>query len=219
MDRPAIHAAEAFVHAGYPLEVEAMLIVELDGAAAEVDHLIAQVEAIARGTTPPRSGQPRRGRAAGIWSGRKAAFAAMGGSRPTDTAWTAPSRHALAQVLRHAALSEHYGLGFSNVFHAGDGNLHPLILYDTKRRANSSGPRPSARYPAAVRRGRRRAHRRAWRRRGKARSDGDDVRRDRSGTPAAPQMRLRSRGLFNPGKVFPQLHRCAELGKLHVHRG
>ena len=136
MDRPAIHAAEAFVNVGYPLDVEALLIVELDGAPAEIDHLIAQVEAIARehhAASVRISGDDAERLA--FWSGRKAAFPAVGRISPDYYCMdgTIP-RGRLAQVLTGiGALSERYGLGVANVFHAGDGNLHPLVLYDANK--------------------------------------------------------------------------------------
>ncbi|MGH6660151.1 MAG: FAD-linked oxidase C-terminal domain-containing protein, partial [Rhodospirillales bacterium] len=133
MDKPAIHAAEAFVHAGYPLDVQALLIVELDGPEAEVDHLIERVESIARqtGATHIRISRSDAERLV-FWSGRKNAFPAVGRISPDYLCMdgTIP-RHKLADVLKKInALSEHYGLRVANVFHAGDGNLHPLILFD-----------------------------------------------------------------------------------------
>ena len=94
MDKPAIHAAEAFVNAGYPMDAEALLIVELDGPEVEVDELIQRVEMIARDNTAQSvrisSSEDERNN---FWAGRKAAFPAVGRiSRPTITAWTAPSR-------------------------------------------------------------------------------------------------------------------------------
>ena len=136
MDRPAIHAAEAFVGVGYPLDVEALLIVELDGPPAEIDHLIAKVEAIARdhrATTIRISNDD--GERLAFWSGRKAAFPAVGRISPDYYCMdgTIP-RGRLADVLsRMRGLSEQYGLSVANVFHAGDGNLHPLILYDANK--------------------------------------------------------------------------------------
>ncbi len=223
MDRPAIHAAEAFVRAGYPLDVEALLIVELDGPPAEIDHLIGKVETIAREhrATTVRVSNDDAERLA-FWSGRKAAFPAVGRIAPDYYCMdgTIP-RGRLAQVLRHMReLSEKYGLAVANVFHAGDGNLHPLILYDANK-------------PGEVER---------------AEEFGSDIlrlcvevggvltgehgvgveKRDLMGTmfdetDLAHQQRVKCAfdpdGLLNPGKVFPQLHRCAELGRLHVHSG
>ena len=136
MDRPAIHAVEQFVHAGYPLDVEALLIVELDGPQAEVDHLLERVEAIARSCAPPPAASPPSEEERLLfWAGRKAAFPAVGRISPDYYCMdgTIP-RAELPQVLaRMRELSELYGLAVANVFHAGDGNLHPLILYDANK--------------------------------------------------------------------------------------
>src|SRR5215467_14649296 len=136
MDRPAIHAAEAFVKVGYPLDVETLLIVELDGAPAEVDYLIGKVEAIAgdHHATTIRASRDEAERLA-FWSGRKAAFPAVGRISPDYYCMdgTIP-RGRLSEVLtRMRTLSEKYRLAVANVFHAGDGNLHPLILYDANK--------------------------------------------------------------------------------------
>src|SRR5205807_5018624 len=136
MDKPAIHAVEEFVHAGYPLDVEALLIVELDGPAAEVDHLLERVQDIARQC---RAVTCRVSNSEGerllFWAGRKAAFPAVGRISPDYYCMdgTIP-RGRLPEVLaRMQVLSEQYGLRVANVFHAGDGNLHPLILYDANK--------------------------------------------------------------------------------------
>src|SRR5918911_4030058 len=136
MDRPAIHAAEDFVHAGYPRDVEDLLIVELDGPEAEVDYLIGRVEEIARANRARsiRISQSEAERLA-FWAGRKAAFPAVGRISPDYYCMdgTIP-RARLPQVLaRVREMQERYGLRCANVFHAGDGNLHPLILYDANR--------------------------------------------------------------------------------------
>ena len=135
MDRPAIHAAEDYVHAGYPLDVEALLIVELDGPQGEVDFLLGRVEAIGRANRASyvRVSQSEAERQA-FWLGRKAAFPAVGRISPDYYCMdgTIP-RKALPQVLqRMRELSEQYGLLVANVFHAGDGNLHPLLVYDKR---------------------------------------------------------------------------------------
>jgi glycolate oxidase len=223
MDRPAIHAAEAFVNAGYPLDVEALLIIELDGPSVEVDELVGRVEAIAQGcgSTTCQISTSEEQRAL-FWAGRKAAFPAVGRISPDYLCMdgTIP-RAALPLVLRRMReMSETYGLGVANVFHAGDGNLHPLILYDANK-------------PDELRR---------------AEAFGADILRlcvevggvltgehgvgieKRDLMPAmftdidlAQQQRLKcafdAQGLLNPGKVFPTLHRCAELGRVHVHGG
>ncbi|MCB1413871.1 MAG: FAD-binding protein [Xanthobacteraceae bacterium] len=223
MDKPAIHAAEAFVHAGYPLDVEALLIIELDGPGVEVDELIRRVEAIALGcgSTTCRISTSEQERLL-FWAGRKAAFPAVGRISPDYLCMdgTIP-RGQLPLVLRRMQeMSAKYDLRVANVFHAGDGNLHPLILYDANQ-------------PGEIER---------------AEAFGADIlklcvevggvltgehgvgieKRDLmpamfSDIDLAQQQRLKcafdTRGLLNPGKVFPTLHRCAELGRMHVHGG
>ncbi len=223
MDKPAIKAAEDFVHAGYPLDVESLLICELDGPEAEVNHLIDRVVAIAREhkASTIRLSETEAERAS-FWAGRKAAFPAVGRISPDYYCMdgTIP-RASLPEVLRRMdGFASHYGLRLANVFHAGDGNLHPLILFD----ANKPGELE------------------------KAESFGADIlklcvevggvltgehgvgveKRDLMGsmfteTDMAHQQRLKcafdADGLLNPGKVYPTLHRCAELGKLHVSAG
>jgi len=223
MDRPAIHAAEAFVGAGYPLDVDALLIVELDGPGAECDHLIEEVEAIARtnGARYCRVSQNDDERLK-FWAGRKAAFPATGRIAPDYYCMdgTIPRRRLPEVLARIGELSAHYGLGVANVFHAGDGNLHPLILYD----ANKPGQLETAE------------------------AFGNDIlrlcvevggvltgehgvgveKRDLMPTmfneiDLAHQEWLKAAFdpamLLNPGKVFPLLHRCAEQGRVHVHNG
>lgn len=223
MDRPAIHAAEEFVQAGYPLDVEALLIVELDGPAAEVDHLLSRVEDIGRKNKAVyvRVSQSEAERLA-FWAGRKAAFPAVGRISPDYYCMdgTIP-RHQLPRVLAAMKeMGEKYQLRCANVFHAGDGNLHPLILYD----ANKAGELD------------------------RAEAFGADIlklcvevggvltgehgvgveKRDLMGTMFSEidlkqQQRVKcafdAKQLLNPGKVFPVLHRCAELGRMHVSGG
>ena len=179
MDKPAIHAAEAFVHAGYPLDVEALLIIELDGPGVEVDELISRVEAIAQGCGSTTL-QISTSEAERICSGPAARrrFRRWGGSRPTISAWTAPFRAARCRRRwRGSATSrKNTACGVANVFHAGDGNLHPLILYDANKPGEiERGRGVRRRHPARLRRGRRRADRRAWRRHREARPDAGDV--------------------------------------------
>ncbi|WP_119165115.1 FAD-linked oxidase C-terminal domain-containing protein [Algihabitans albus] len=223
MDKPAIHAAEDFVQAGYPRDVEALLIVELDGPAAEVEHLMQSVRSIceAKGATYARASESEEERLA-FWAGRKAAFPAVGRISPDYYCMdgTIPRRQLPAVLQRMRELSSHYGLRVANVFHAGDGNLHPLILYD----ANKPGELE------------------------KAEDFGSDIlklcvevggvltgehgvgveKRDLMGTmfnevDLKTQQRVKCafdpQHLLNPGKVFPQLHRCAELGRVHIHKG
>ena len=133
MDRLAIEAAEAAVQAGYPPGAGAVLIVELDGPAAEVEHQFREVERICgeNGATDLRIAGDDEERAR-IWRGRKAAFAAMGRISPAYYVQDGViPRTSLPVVLRQiAALGERHGMRIANVFHAGDGNLHPLVLYD-----------------------------------------------------------------------------------------
>jgi glycolate oxidase len=223
MDGPAIRAAEDFVHAGYPLDCEALLIVELDGPLAEIDHLIERVERIARDCRAMscKVSQSEEERLL-FWAGRKAAFPAVGRISPDYYCMdgTIP-RGKLPEVLaRTKALSQKHGLRVANVFHAGDGNMHPLILYDSNK-------------PGELER---------------AEEFGADIlklcvevggvltgehgvgveKRDLmpvmfSETDLDQQQRLKcafdEKGLLNPGKVFPKLHRCAELGRMHVSGG
>ena len=223
MDRPAIHAAEAFVHAGYPLDVEALLIVELDGPAAECAHLTEEVQAIAarNGSASCRVSASEAERIA-FWAGRKAAFPAVGRISPDYYCMdgTIPRRRLPEVLSRMEVLSAQYGLKVANVFHAGDGNLHPLILYD----ANQAGELDRAEEFGAeilklcvevggVLTG----------------EHGVGVeKRDLmpvmfSEVDLAHQQRIKCAFdpelLLNPGKVFPVLHRCAELGRMHVHGG
>ncbi|WP_420349290.1 FAD-linked oxidase C-terminal domain-containing protein [Pelagibius sp.] len=223
MDKPAIHAAEDFVQAGYPLDVEALLIVELDGPQAEVDHLLAEVSRIAQehGAVTSRVSESEEERLS-FWAGRKAAFPAVGRISPDYYCMdgTIPRARLPLVLRRMREMSEKYGLRVANVFHAGDGNLHPLILYD----ANKPGELEAAE------------------------DFGSDIlklcvevggvltgehgvgveKRDLMGemfseTDLKQQQRVKCafdpEALLNPGKVFPQLHRCAELGRMHISGG
>jgi glycolate oxidase len=134
MDRPCIAACEAFAHAGYP-DCEALLIVEVEGSPAEIDEQLARITAIAQRHNPVEIRQARdSAEAARIWLGRKSAFGAMGqindylcldGTIPVSS---------LAHVLRRIGeMTAEAGLQVANVFHAGDGNMHPLILYNANQ--------------------------------------------------------------------------------------
>lgn len=133
MDRPAIHACEAFAHAGYPLDAEAMLIIEVEGSAEEQDDLLARIRAICERHDPISlkvSQSPEESLA--IWKGRKGAFGAVGRISPDYLCMdgTIPTSR-LPEVLRRIGeMSDAYGLKVANIFHAGDGNLHPLIMFD-----------------------------------------------------------------------------------------
>jgi glycolate oxidase len=223
MDVLAIRAAEEFVHAGYPLDVEALLIVELDGPAAEVDHLIERVEKIAREcrAVSVKASASEEERLL-FWAGRKAAFPAVGRISPDYYCMdgTIP-RAQLPLVLKSMKeMSQKYGLRVANVFHAGDGNLHPLILYD----ANQPGELERAEDFGAeilklcVEVG------------GVLTGEHGVGVEKRDLMPAMfseldlnQQQRVKcafdAKGLLNPGKVFPVLHRCAELGRMHISGG
>ena len=134
MDRPCIEATEAFAHPGYP-ECEALLIVEVEGSDAEIDFQLGRIMEIAARHNPVELRESKsEEESAKIWLGRKSAFGAMGqindymcldGTIPVSE---------LPYVLRRIGeLSKEYGLGVGNVFHAGDGNMHPLILYDANK--------------------------------------------------------------------------------------
>ena len=223
MDTFAIQAAEEFVHAGYPLDVEALLIIELDGPEVEVEHLIDRVEGIAKnaGAVHVKISKSEEERLR-FWSGRKAAFPAVGRLSPDYICMdgTIP-RGQLSHVLkRMSEMSERYGLRVANVFHAGDGNLHPLILFD----ANEPGEFENAEKFGAeilklcvevggVLTG---EHGVGIEKRdlmGEMFSEDDMKHQQRLKCAFDPDQ------LLNPGKVYPTLHRCAELGKMHVHKG
>ncbi len=182
MDRPAIHACEAFAHAGYPLDAEAMLIIEVEGSVAEQDDLLGRIKAICSRLRPdqPEVSQSAGGNPPPSGRAARARSARSGGSARTISAWTAPSRPAgSAEVLRRIGeMSAAYGLKVANIFHAGDGNLHPLIMFDANdpdsfERAEKFG----ADILKPVRRGRRLPDRRARRRRREARPDAGAVHR------------------------------------------
>ncbi len=222
MDKAAIHASEEFCNSGYPLEAEALLIVELDGPQREVDHLIEQVGEIATacGSTSLRISENEDERVA-FWAGRKAAFPAIGRISPDYMCMdgTIP-RNRLPEVLkRMSELSAHHGLRVANVFHAGDGNLHPLILFD----ANAGELETAEKFGADILRlcvevggvltG---EHGIGIEKRdlmGEVFTDEDLAQQQRIKCAFDPNGRL------NPGKVFPVLHRCAELGRMVVHKG
>ena len=133
MDRPAIHACEAFAHAGYPLDAEAMLIIEVEGSEAEQDMLLGRIKEICGRFDPIslRVAQTPEESLA-IWKGRKGAFGAVGRISPDYLCMdgTIPTGELPRVLKRIGEMSESYGLQVANIFHAGDGNLHPLIMFD-----------------------------------------------------------------------------------------
>ena len=223
MDALAIQAAEDFVQAGYPRDAGAILLCELDGMDEEVEHDAARVTAILRaaGARFVRTAIDAAERMK-LWKGRKSAFPAVGRLAPDYYCMdgTIPRRQ-LSQVLRQIAdLSAEYGLRVANVFHAGDGNLHPLILYD----ANQAGQlaqveEMGARILLAC-----------------VAAGGTITGEHGVGVEKIDQMcvqftaaelaqmhRVKAAfdplALLNPGKAVPSLHRCAEMGAMHVHQG
>ena len=223
MDGPAIAAVEEFVHAGYPLDVEALLIVELDGPPAEVDHLIERVEKIARDcrATSCKASRSEEERLL-FWAGRKAAFPAVGRISPDYYCMdgTIPRAQLPLVLKRMKEMSAKYGLRVANVFHAGDGNLHPLILYD----ANVPGElEKTEEFGAEILKLCVEVGGVLTGEHGVGVEKRDLMPTMFSEIDLNQQQRVKcafdAKGLLNPGKVFPQLHRCAELGRLHVHAG
>ena len=223
MDGPAIAAVEQFVHAGYPLDVEALLIVELDGPPAEVDHLIERVETIARDcrATSCKASRSEEERLL-FWAGRKAAFPAVGRISPDYYCMdgTIPRAQLPLVLKRMKEISAKYGLRVANVFHAGDGNLHPLILYD----ANVPGElEKTEEFGAEILKLCVEVGGVLTGEHGVGVEKRDLMPTMFSEIDLNQQQRVKcafdAKGLLNPGKVFPQLHRCAELGRLHVHAG
>jgi glycolate oxidase len=223
MDKPAIHAVEDFVHAGYPLDAEALLIVELDGPKIEVDHLIDRVEEIARDNKASmlRISNSEEERML-FWAGRKAAFPAVGRITPDYLCMdgTIP-RKKLPEVLAGmSALSKQYDLRVANVFHAGDGNLHPLIMFDAN---NGDELDRALKFGADILK--------LCVKVGGVLTGEHGVgveKRDLMGemfteVDLSTQMRVKCAfddgGLLNPGKVFPTLHRCADMGFMRISGG
>jgi glycolate oxidase len=223
MDRAAIAAVEPFVQAGYPTDAEAILLCESDGAAVEVEVEIESIADIMRcaGATHCRVSQDEAERVR-FWAGRKAAFPAMGRISPDYYCMdgSIPKKRLAAVLDAIRALSQKYGLRCANVFHAGDGNLHPLILYDANvpeelERAEAFGAEILELCVA---------------------NGGSITGEHGVGVEKIDQMCVQftaaeldlmhaikrvfdERGLLNPGKAVPSLHRCAELGRMHVHAG
>ena len=223
MDTLAIQAAEDFVHAGYPRDAAAILLCELDGLNEEVSEQMLQLHDILKrsGATSLRTAVDEAERLK-FWAGRKAAFPAVGRLSPDYYCMdgTIPRRQ-LPQVLqRISELSVEYGLRVANVFHAGDGNLHPLILYDANipgelERTEEFGGKILELCVAVG---------------GTITGEhgvGIEKIDQMCGQFSAPELALfhgikqawDEARLLNPGKAVPALHRCAELGAMHVHGG
>jgi glycolate oxidase len=223
MDKLAIQAAESFVGAGYPETAEAMLLCELDGAQGELDMLIESARAVFKSNdcitfTVAFDAVERQK----LWLGRKAAFPAVGRIAPDYYCMdgTIPRRE-LANVLQAITdLSRKYELQVANVFHAGDGNLHPLILYDANNsdqltRAEAFGSEVLA---LCIEKG------------GTITGEHGvgiekinemclQFNRDEIGVFHGIKKAFDHHGILNPGKAIPTLSRCAEFGAMHVHAG
>ncbi|WP_322628925.1 FAD-linked oxidase C-terminal domain-containing protein [Halothiobacillus sp.] len=221
MDNNAIRAAEAFVHAGYPTEAAAILLCELDGTTEEVDELLAEVEAVvqragASGLWIARDAEER----ARFWAGRKAAFSSVGRLSPDYYCMdgTIPRRMLASVLTQIDDMSREFGLKVANVFHAGDGNLHPLILFDANKpgeldQAEAFGERILTLCVAV----------------GGSVTGEHGVGVEKLAPMCAqfkPQELIQfyalkaafdPQGLLNPGKAVPTLQRCAEFGAMHVH--
>jgi glycolate oxidase len=223
IDGPAFMSAEDFVHAGYPTDAAAILLCELDGTVEEVDAQIEQVRELmtASGASEVRVARDEAERAA-FWSGRKNAFPAVGRISPDYYCMdgTIPRRH-LARVLEGiTALSEEYDLPVANVFHAGDGNLHPLILYDANKPGELErteklggkilelcvevGGTITGEHGVGVE---------------KINQMCVQFSREELEQFLAVKAALDPEGLLNPGKAIPSSARCSELGGMHVHDG
>jgi glycolate oxidase len=223
MDRPATHAVEQFVHAGYDLEAAAILLCESDGTPEEVEDEIARMKAVLERAGATRMTVSRdEAERLRFWSGRKAAFPAVGRISPDYYCMdgTIP-RKRLGEVLRFiAAMEKKYGLRCPNVFHAGDGNLHPLILFDAN---NADELHRTEQFAAEVLE--------------KCVAVGGTITGEHGvGVEKIDQMCVQFRpaelelfgavkrafdpsGLLNPGKAVPSLARCAEHGRMRVHGG
>jgi glycolate oxidase len=139
MDKPAIHACEAFAHAGYPMDAESLLIIEVEGCVAEQNELLGKLEAICGRFDPVslRIAQTPEESAA-IWKGRKGAFGAVGRISPDYFCMdgTIPTSRLPEALRRIGAMADAANLQVCNIFHAGDGNLHPLIMFDANDQAS-----------------------------------------------------------------------------------
>ncbi len=223
LDRPAIHAVRRFIDTGYPEDASAILLCELDGSREDV---LAQVERVSQvyrdaGATSLQVSRDEAERQR-FWAGRKAAFPAMGRLSPDYYCMdgTIPRKHLAAVLTRIGELSGEYGLPICNVFHAGDGNLHPLILYDANKageleRTEELGGKILELCVAV---------------------GGTITGEHGVGLEKINQMCVQfneaelqqfhavkqafdPQNLLNPGKAIPTLHRCAEFGAMHVHHG
>jgi glycolate oxidase len=223
MDKLAVQAAEAFAKAGYPLDAEAILIIELDGAAAELGALTEQVTRLLRANGAYQIDEAHDASTqARLWKGRKSAFPAVGRLSPDYLCMdgTIP-RKALPSVLTEIDnISQTFGLAVANVFHAADGNLHPLVLFD----ANEPGQTDKAMAMGAkILEACVAAGGTITGEHGVGVEKLDTMCVQFTSAELEQFFRLKTamdpEGLLNPGKGIPTLTRCGELGGMHVHNG
>ena len=223
MDKPMTAAVEDFVHAGYDLGAEAILLCESDGTPEEVAEEIARMEAVLRGSGATEvqvsADEAQRLR---FWSGRKNAFPASGRISPDYMCMdsTIPRKHLATILLDIQQMEKKYGLRCANVFHAGDGNLHPLILFDANdpdqlhrceqfgaeilERSVALGGTVTGEHGVGVE---------------KLNSMCVQFSAEERAQMLALKAAFDPAGTLNPGKQIPTLHRCAEYGRMHVKRG
>jgi len=221
MDKFAIEASEAFAHPGYPLDAQALLLCELDGAIDSVNEDLNKVLGLLSNATTTRVSENEDERLL-FWKGRKAAFPSVGRLSPDYYCMdgTIPKRHLATVLEKISELSAHYKLRVANVFHAGDGNLHPLILYNASRPGElekteafgmdilklcvEMGGSVTGEHGVGI-------------------EKLDAMCHQYSSAELDVFHQIKNvfdpNSLLNPGKAVPTLHRCAELGNMHVHRG
>ena len=223
MDKPAIHAAEAFAKANYPLDAEAILLCELDGSDQQVEEQIATVTATLQkanaGDIVIADSADEQAR---LWAGRKSAFPAVGRISPDYYCMdgTIPRKKIAFVLKKISELSEEHGLRVANVFHAGDGNLHPLILYD----ANIEGElERTEKFGADILTLCVEVGGTITGEHGVGHEKIDQMCVQFTPEELTQFFAVKNAfdpdSLLNPGKAVPTLHRCAELGGMHVHNG
>jgi glycolate oxidase len=221
MDKLAIEASEAFAKPGYPLDAEALLLCELDGVEDEVEEELKQVVDLLSSATTVKISENESERLL-LWKGRKSAFPAVGRITPDYYCMdgTIPKRYLALVLEKINSISKHYNLRIANVFHAGDGNLHPLIMYNSgvdgeleKTEACGNeilkfcvevGGTITGEHGVGV-----------------EKLDAMCIQYGEDELKVFHQIKAAfdPDSLLNPGKAVPSLHRCAELGRLHVHNG
>jgi glycolate oxidase len=223
MDSLAIQAAEAFIHAGYPVDAAALLLCEMDGMSEQVAEDIERARAIfyAQGASEVRLAKTDHERKK-LWAGRKATFPAVGRLSPDYYCMdgTIPRKYLADVLLGIADLAAQYGLAVANVFHAGDGNLHPLILYDANKdddlaRVEALGQQI---LQLCINVGGTITGEHGV---GMEKLNGMCMQFSSAELSQfhAVKAAFDARGLLNAGKAIPSLRRCAEFGALHVHHG